>query len=530
MGKYRPFCLSLCLLRFGPMVLVRSFLAPFCLLGRIFGTTASPVSQEQQNEDAVQRSQQQERDNVAQLGNSMFSSSIDWKVLDEDAQSLFNVFAAQKISTSSRPATSSTSQTQSELTSPRPTSETPTPSTTTSTPSTSAPLTSKSSSSTSSHPVFSSSAFTSTTSHSTTTPHSTSTPSSTTTKPTSQTSTTATRPTTTITSSSTPTSTSSIQHPVFSIYTDQNSGFPTSQQIFGYNNLILSFFLSTDGAVDQAAAWTQLSDSQRASIRADYRKNGISLMVSACGATDLPTTLGVDPTKFAQTLAAWAIEFDMDGVDVDYEDFQAVSAGTALAWLKTFTQTLRAALPVNMVLTHAPVAPWLGLKQIYFEFEQQVGQMVDWYHIQFYSQGNLYTDCNGLLTESGGAFPGTSLFELIAAGLPQEKLLIGKPAALIDVETISVKRSVEEDSSFRKRVAVVNSTATTHISSTVAPKLTPAATQNTNGFMPASVLSQCLATAVAQGWNAGFMVWEYPDATVDFIKQVRTPAFPLPNN
>lgn len=42
-------------------------------------------------------------------------------------------------------------------------------------------------------------------------------------------------------------------------------------------------------------------------------------MVSVCGATDLPTTLGVDPVKFAQAVAAWAIQFDMDGVDVDYE-------------------------------------------------------------------------------------------------------------------------------------------------------------------------------------------------------------------
>lgn len=129
--------------------------------------------------------------------------------------------------------------------------------------------------------------------------------------------------------------------------------------------------------------------------------------------------------------------------------------------------------------------------QIYFSLEQKIGDLIDWYNVQFYSQGNLYTTCDGLLTNSGGPFPQTSLFELVAGGIPQEKLVIGKPALLRDVESFAVRRSMEDSGLPSRRAATP----------------TPASV-NTNGFVDPSVLSQCLVTAVAKGWNAGVMVWE----------------------
>ena len=41
--------------------------------------------------------------------------------------------------------------------------------------------------------------------------------------------------------------------------------------------------------------------------------------MSAFGATDAPTSSGADPTDTANTMAAWVQEFDLDGIDVDYE-------------------------------------------------------------------------------------------------------------------------------------------------------------------------------------------------------------------
>ncbi len=42
-------------------------------------------------------------------------------------------------------------------------------------------------------------------------------------------------------------------------------------------------------------------------------------MVSVFGATDVPTSSGADPVTTAQTMAAWVKEYDLDGIDVDYE-------------------------------------------------------------------------------------------------------------------------------------------------------------------------------------------------------------------
>lgn len=56
-------------------------------------------------------------------------------------------------------------------------------------------------------------------------------------------------------------------------------------------------------------------------MKANYQDNGISMMVSALGSTETPTTLNVDPVDLANQVATWAIKFGMDGVDVDYEVF-----------------------------------------------------------------------------------------------------------------------------------------------------------------------------------------------------------------
>ena len=82
--------------------------------------------------------------------------------------------------------------------------------------------------------------------------------------------------------------------------------------------------------------------------------------------------------------------------------------------------------------------------------------------MQFYNQG-LYTDCAGLLTSSGGAFPGSSLFEIPKNGIPLNKLVIGKPATTKDA---------------------------------------------TNGFMDTTTLAGCLQQAKAKNWNTGAMVWQ----------------------
>jgi len=281
--------------------------------------------------------------------------------------------------------------------------------------------------------------------------------------------------------------------PRFVIYSDQFvsglTGPPPVSQVNGFNVFILSFLL-TEGAFDKAEEWTQLSASQRATIKSQYAAAGIKLIVSLFGSTDAPTSTGADPIATANTMAAWVIQFGLDGVDVDYEDFNAINAGDgkAEAWLTTFTQQLRVKLPAGQfILTHAPVAPWFSPNKFgggaYLTVNKNVGNLIDWYNVQFYNQGTSeYTTCSGLLTTSSNTWPKSAVFQIAASGVPLNKLVIGKPANTGEAS---------------------------------------------NGFMSTSTLAGCVNQAKAQGWNAGVMVWEFPGASATWIQQVRAQAFPV---
>ncbi|KAJ7180662.1 glycoside hydrolase family 18 protein [Mycena filopes] len=282
--------------------------------------------------------------------------------------------------------------------------------------------------------------------------------------------------------------------PHWVIYSDQfvsgTTGPPAASAVAGFNVFALSFLL-TEGAWDKAQEWTTLTAAQRASVKAQYAAAGIKLIVSVFGSTDVPTSSGVNPTTMATTMANWVIQYNLDGIDVDYEDFNAFDAGDgkAEAWLITFTTQLRTLLPQgSYILTHAPVAPWFAPGGLwggggYLKVHASVGNLIDWYNVQFYNQGaSEYTTCTNLLTTSSNTWPKTALFQIAASGVPLSKLVIGKPAT---------------------------------------------AGEASNGFMSASTLAGCLATAKSQGWNAGAMVWEYPGAATAWIKTVRASSFPM---
>ena len=78
-------------------------------------------------------------------------------------------------------------------------------------------------------------------------------------------------------------------------------------------------FLLVAGAWDNAGSWASLSDGDRASIKAQYDAAGIKLVVSAFGSTDTPTSSGLDPIGLANTMGNWVKQYNLDGIDIDYE-------------------------------------------------------------------------------------------------------------------------------------------------------------------------------------------------------------------
>ncbi|KAF8577414.1 glycoside hydrolase family 18 protein [Ramaria rubella] len=274
--------------------------------------------------------------------------------------------------------------------------------------------------------------------------------------------------------------------PYFVAYSDQwvsgENGPPATSVIQGFNVFVLSFLL-VSGPADQAEEWVEIGASTRSSIKTAYNNAGIKLMVSAFGSTDAPTSTSQNPTTLAQTMAAWVKEYDLDGIDVDYEDFNAVSAGTAASWLVTFTTVLRQNLPEGQYLiTHAPIAPWFSASTggPYLTVNSQVGSLIDWYNVQFYSQGSEYTTCTGLVTTSGGSYPQSSIFEINASGVTLNKIVMGKPATSGDA----------------------------------------------SGYVAPATLATCVEQAKNAGWSAGVMVWEYPDAAASWIETVRSLSWP----
>ncbi|KAF8888123.1 glycoside hydrolase family 18 protein [Infundibulicybe gibba] len=268
---------------------------------------------------------------------------------------------------------------------------------------------------------------------------------------------------------------------------DGATGPPPASDIKGFNVFILAFLLRK-GAWDQADEWQSLSDTQRSTIKSQYAAAGIKLIVSAFGSTDLPTDS--DPVSLANQMAGWVKQYNLDGIDVDYEDLDAFNSGSGQAenWLISFTKQLRVQLPQGKyILSHAPVAPWFQPNRWggggYLKIHQSVGNIIDWYNVQFYNQGDSeYTTCTGLLTASSNAWPQTSVFEIAASGVPLSKIVIGKPATTNDAS---------------------------------------------NGFVSTSTLATCLQQAKNKGWNGGAMVWQFPGPTVDWIKTVRSLSWPV---
>ncbi|KAF8323820.1 glycoside hydrolase family 18 protein [Clavulina sp. PMI_390] len=261
------------------------------------------------------------------------------------------------------------------------------------------------------------------------------------------------------------------------------TGPPTPATLKGYNTLNLAFLLSS-GAADQALEWQEIDAATRKSTKSSYASAGINLMVTAFGSTEQPTTAGLNAASTASTMASWVKTYSLDGIDVDYEDFTAINAadGKAETWLINFTKALRSALPSGQYLiTHAPVAPWFSpiyTAGAYTKVHASVGPDIDWYNIQFYNQGTSeYTTCAGLLTTSSTTWPKTAVFQINSvAGVPLQKIVIGKPATTADAN---------------------------------------------NGYIAPATLANCLSTAKGKGWNGGVMVWQYPHADSSWIKTVR---------
>lgn len=212
-----------------------------------------------------------------------------------------------------------------------------------------------------------------------------------------------------------------------------------------YNYIAYAFWLTT-GPADIALLWSnpvqymgtafgQTNEEIQLFLKSKFIEANIKLLVSAFGSTDHPTSK--DPIVVAQDLANFVLSNHFDGVDIDYEENAAMEAGTGVPWLISFTTKLRELLP-GKIITHAPQGPYFKSEvypqEGYVGVHNAVGNMIDFYNVQFYNQGNTqYNSYTELFTQASGYFSGTSVKEIIDRGIPSEKIVVGKPASQADV-------------------------------------------------------------------------------------------------
>ena len=272
-------------------------------------------------------------------------------------------------------------------------------------------------------------------------------------------------------------------------------GLPENGQSAGYNTVILSFWISDNNPADAVAVWANLpgyipdncgygSDPHDMQVQLlnDFHNAGINVLVSAFGATDYPT--GKDAGEVCTNLAQFVLNNNLDGVDLDYEDSAAFNGnGDGENWLITCTQTLRQYLPQDQyIITHAPQGPYFTTADMYpqgayLKIDSEVGDLIDWYNLQYYNQGgDVYTSYQDLVN-SCSAFPGTAVSELNVK--TKYGIAVGKPATSADAS---------------------------------------------NGYVDPSTLVQWLQQAHDEhGWCGGVMYWEFShDADGNYANTIKS--------
>ena len=215
----------------------------------------------------------------------------------------------------------------------------------------------------------------------------------------------------------------------------------------GYNVLYLAFYLS-NSATDMLLAWAGVSSTKRATTVAYAHARGAVVMLSAGGATETPYALNA--TQYGSVVAAYALKYNLDGVDFDLENLNGgcvvgdLDSSQVVSWIVTATLSARSVLGNWRLISHAPQAPYFGGAEgnsftgslsnlCYTAVHEQALTTINWYNVQFYNQGaTCYLTYTTLFVASAAdgacdGLGGTAVAELVTAGVPLDYIVVGKP-------------------------------------------------------------------------------------------------------
>ncbi len=206
-----------------------------------------------------------------------------------------------------------------------------------------------------------------------------------------------------------------------------------------YTDVLLESW-NVEGPTDAAIAWTDPYTLPADTIELFHEK-GIRVMVLAGGEQGGPAWALHSAADYASALAQFVSSNSLDGVNLafhgrgwDHSDPRSEDELRRSDWICEVTGALRRALPTKSI-SHACDAPCFGpgdrarLRRIH----ARVGEDVDFYVVRYCGpQGSDYLDSGSVFSAAPRHVAGTALDELVAAGFPVGKLVLGKPVSRED--------------------------------------------------------------------------------------------------
>ena len=208
--------------------------------------------------------------------------------------------------------------------------------------------------------------------------------------------------------------------------------------------IILAGDLTALTYADTIANWMTFTPEQRSSLRTKIENNGMKLMASFGGATSFPngfekilnTQLTYsNPEKLANDLVNFCYDYNIPGIDLDIENFPTTTeypdtsalvtyVGSLSNYIKNLSQTK---FGYFILVSHAPQSPYFNNNTygyLYNNIEKSYGAYIDFYNIQYYNQGDNYTNYTQIFLNDQLYF--ASVYELINASIPSNKIIVGK--------------------------------------------------------------------------------------------------------
>jgi chitinase len=209
-----------------------------------------------------------------------------------------------------------------------------------------------------------------------------------------------------------------------------------------YTTLILAFLFTNEneplslqiaGGMAASASPPQLTQhtiDAIATLQANNQKVMISFGGGQMSSAAYNGIVGSE-AKLAQSIAAFIEKYNLDGIDIDYEDtsaFMGTARYNGVDFLVNLTKALREELPSpQYLITHAPQPPYLQVgsgMDGYVAIMEQAGDQIDWLNVQFYNN----PPWSGNPSEIISSYHTYSQLK----GLSPEKLMIGLPVTSHD--------------------------------------------------------------------------------------------------